>query len=76
MIVSLRIGCSQQRKRANNKPPRPAAGSARNTEGWPVGGPPPVQKIMDASSLPDWLKVKNPQAPAVRREAEEDWGKR
>ena len=24
----------------------------------------------------DWLKFKNPAAPAVRREAEEDWGKR
>src|SRR5215475_10664726 len=24
---------------------------------------------------PDWLKMKNPAAPAVRREAEEDWGK-
>jgi bifunctional non-homologous end joining protein LigD len=23
---------------------------------------------------PDWLKFKNPDAPAVRREAEEDWG--
>jgi bifunctional non-homologous end joining protein LigD len=23
----------------------------------------------------DWLKMKNPAAPAVRREAEEDWGK-
>jgi len=23
---------------------------------------------------PDWLKMKNPDAPAVRREAEEDWG--
>jgi hypothetical protein len=22
----------------------------------------------------DWLKFKNPMAPAVRREAEEDWG--
>jgi bifunctional non-homologous end joining protein LigD len=22
----------------------------------------------------DWLKVKNPDAPAVKREAEEDWG--
>ena len=22
---------------------------------------------------PDWLKSKNPQAPAVKREAEEDW---
>ena len=25
---------------------------------------------------PDWLKMKNPEAPAVRREAEEDWAKR
>ena len=25
---------------------------------------------------PDWLKMKNPAAPAVKREEEEDWGKR
>jgi ATP-dependent DNA ligase len=25
---------------------------------------------------PDWLKMKNPAAPVVRREAEEDWGMR
>jgi bifunctional non-homologous end joining protein LigD len=25
---------------------------------------------------PDWLKMKNPAAPAMRREAEEDWGRR
>ena len=25
---------------------------------------------------PDWLKMKNANAPAVKREAEEDWGKR
>jgi len=24
---------------------------------------------------PDWLKMKNPNAPAVQREAEEDWGR-
>jgi ATP-dependent DNA ligase len=24
----------------------------------------------------DWLKFKNPSAPAVRREAVEDWGRR
>lgn len=23
-----------------------------------------------------WLKIKNPAAPAVKREAEEDWGRR
>jgi hypothetical protein len=25
--------------------------------------------------LADWLKMKNPEAPAVKREAEEDWGR-
>jgi len=25
---------------------------------------------------PDWLKMKNPAAPAMKREAEEDWGKK
>jgi hypothetical protein len=25
--------------------------------------------------LPAWLKFKNPEAPAVRREAEEDWAR-
>jgi bifunctional non-homologous end joining protein LigD len=25
---------------------------------------------------PDWLKMKNPEAPALKREAEEDWGRR
>jgi len=25
---------------------------------------------------PDWVKMKNPEAPAVRREAEDDWGRR
>jgi hypothetical protein len=25
---------------------------------------------------PDWLKMKNPEAPAVKREAKEDWGLR
>jgi ATP-dependent DNA ligase len=24
---------------------------------------------------PDWIKSKNPDAPAVRREVEEDWGR-
>jgi ATP-dependent DNA ligase len=26
------------------------------------------------SGRPDWIKTKNPDAPAVKREAEEDWG--
>ena len=28
-----------------------------------------------AGLSPDWLKFKNPAAPAVKREAEEDWGR-
>jgi hypothetical protein len=28
------------------------------------------------TKCPDWIKVKNPEAPAVKREAEEEWGKR
>jgi bifunctional non-homologous end joining protein LigD len=33
-----------------------------------------VSKRKDSRS-PDWLKMKNPNAPAVKREAEEDWGR-
>jgi hypothetical protein len=29
----------------------------------------------DADRSPDWLKFKNPAAPAVKRDAEEDWGR-
>jgi hypothetical protein len=28
------------------------------------------------TKCPDWIKVKNPAAPAVEREAEEEWGRR
>ena len=31
--------------------------------------------IYRSGRSPDWLKMKNPAAPAVKREAEEDWGK-
>jgi len=29
---------------------------------------------LDEDKPPHWAKVKNPNAPAVKREAEEDWG--
>ena len=29
---------------------------------------------MTGGGWPHWVKVKNPKAPAVTREAEEDWG--
>jgi ATP-dependent DNA ligase len=32
--------------------------------------------ICRSGRAPDWLKSKNPEAPAVNRETEEDWGKR
>ena len=32
-----------------------------------------IAKLPELTAL--WLKVKNPNAPAVRREAEEDWGR-
>src|SRR5512139_2618360 len=35
-------------------------------------GPPP--SLFHARNL-GWLKMKNPEAPAVKREAEEDWGR-
>jgi hypothetical protein len=28
-----------------------------------------------AGRSPHWLKIKNPAAPAVKREAEDDWGR-
>jgi len=31
--------------------------------------------VFTRSARPDWLKMKNADAPAVKREAEEDWGK-
>jgi hypothetical protein len=32
--------------------------------------------VFVSSVSPDWLKMNNPAAPAVKREAEEDWGRR
>jgi hypothetical protein len=47
---------------------------------WPEGGAGGDRLEAARLSLPlrtfaDWLKFKNPEAPAVRREAEEDWGR-
>jgi bifunctional non-homologous end joining protein LigD len=30
-------------------------------------------RLYSSGRSPHWIKSKNPQAPAVRREAEEDW---
>jgi hypothetical protein len=39
--------------------------------------PPPRRRCSAYRSgrSPDWLKMKNPEASAVKREAEEDWSK-
>ena len=37
-----------------------------------VEGP---RTALRSGCFPDWLKFKNPEAPAVRREAEKDWGR-
>ena len=34
-----------------------------------------LQGVVKHDWLPHRLKVKNPKAPAVKREAEEDWGR-
>jgi len=33
-----------------------------------------LSSLYRSGRSPLWLKVKNPKAPAVKREAEEDWG--
>jgi hypothetical protein len=40
---------------------------------WSISG---LEKRPTPGRSPDWLKVKNPEASAVKREAEEDWGKK
>jgi len=32
------------------------------------------KRLGSSGRSPDWLKFKNPEAPAVKREAEEEWG--
>jgi hypothetical protein len=48
------------------------------TRGLPIGCDGIVStglaRIHRRGRSPLWLKVKNPTAPAVKREAEEDWG--
>ena len=55
------------------KPPRPHDVVFRHA--CKLGFESIVSKRLGSRS-PDWLNMKNPAAPAVRREAEEDWGRR
>ena len=42
--------------------------------GWRVLSRSAWDRAIRSGRSPDWLKFKNPEAPAVKREAEEDWG--
>ena len=60
------------------KPPRPHVdlpGDVVFRHACKLGFEGIVSKRLGSRS-PDWLNMKNPAAPAVRREAEEDWGRR
>jgi hypothetical protein len=51
----------------------------QTTLGWHLGKSALCQQTRDSAyrsgRSPDWLKMKNPACAAVKREAEEDWGK-
>jgi hypothetical protein len=39
----------------------------------PPSGPDWIHEIKQSGRSKDWLKFKNPDAPAVKREVEEEW---
>jgi hypothetical protein len=41
-----------------------------------IKGKPPVGSHYGSGRSRGWIKIKNPVAQAVKREAEEDWGRR
>jgi hypothetical protein len=49
--------------------------SGRTDQGPRSKGRPTVLSFRVHARNLDWLKSKNPDAPAVKREAEEDWGR-
>ena len=54
--------CAESRSRSARRP-------------WRASCARPGTACASTSTSPDWLKLKNPEALAVRREAEEDWGR-
>jgi hypothetical protein len=58
-----------------------SGGSLPPSHGWADCVPARLQdgagrhRVKAVGRSPDWLKFKNPEAPAVKREAEEEWGK-
>src|SRR6516162_2879621 len=52
-----------------------AAGSRQQAAGSRQQAAGSRQQGLRSGRSPDWLKMKNPDAPAVAREAEEDWSR-
>jgi ATP-dependent DNA ligase len=48
----------------------------RNGHDWAPRYPQIIEAVAALRRSRTWLKLKNPMAPAVKREAEEDWGRR
>ena len=67
------------RRRSPPSWPRPVLAEAVFRHACKLGLEGIVSKRKDSpyrsGRSPDWLKMKNPDAPAVKREAEKDWGK-
>ena len=71
------------RKSRPRRPPERAPGARLRPDGFPARLQDGLEGIVSkrlgsryrSGRSPDWLKFKNPDAPAVKREAEEDWGR-
>ena len=70
------------RKSRHGRAPERAPGARLRPDGLPARLQDGLEGIVSkrlgsryrSGRSPDWLKFKNPAAPAVNREAEEDWG--
>ena len=56
-------------------PDSPIREVGRGASEWAIRPPPRKPGQSEPGRSLDWLKFKNPEARAVRREAEEDWRK-
>jgi hypothetical protein len=60
----------------HGEPQAPSTGALLGDTRDRADRPMPPNSAYRSGRSPDWLKMKNPNAPAVTREAEEDWGQR
>ena len=76
-LASLLRGCSAGAavERAFRASRRPRVPSTPASWGWRASCRSGSARATSPVASKDWLKFKNPDAPAVKREAEEEWGK-